>query len=90
MAKRKQGHLPGMEPPSIKEIDAAAEAYVRARNARVAKTEVETETREVLQAAMKKHELTAYQYDGKIVLLATNEKVSVKEAPDEPETSDDE
>lgn len=85
MARTKQGHLKGMEPPSIPEIDAAADAYVKARNARVAKTETETETRLVLQAAMKSHKLTAYQYDGKIVLVATNEKVSVKTAEEEDE-----
>jgi hypothetical protein len=78
MAKAKQESLPGMEPPHIAEIDAAAEAYRGTRNRRMRLTEKEVEQREILQAMMKKHELKNYEYDDHIVVLDVTEKVKVK------------
>ena len=89
MARAKQQHLPGMAPPSIPELDAAAENYDRVKNRRVKLTDEETEAQAVLLAAMKKHKLTVYEYDGKLVVLSATEKVRVKPKKDE-EGGDDE
>lgn len=76
--KARQGHLPGLEPPSIKEIDNAAERYVDRRNDRMEMLQDEIKARDVLEAAMKKHELRVYEYDGKTVELCMEEKVKVR------------
>lgn len=59
MARRQQ-ELEGMERERIKEIDDAAEAYVKARDARMKKTEAEVTTKQALIAAMKKHKVANY------------------------------
>lgn len=86
--KAKQAHLPGMDPPSITEIDEAAEAYVEVRDERMALTESEGERRGLLLELMKKHELSTYEFDGKIVSVLAEEKVKVKKS--KVEEGDDE
>ena len=89
MARARQGHLETMEPETIPEIDAAAENYVRERNKRMKLTEKEKEAHEVLLAAMLKHELSSYEYDGQIVFVSEGKrKVKVNEK-DEPKGEDD-
>lgn len=76
--KAKQGHLEGMEPPVIKEIERAADRYVEARDERMRLSETEAEAKELLTAVMKKHELTVYNYDGKDVFVENAETVKVR------------
>ena len=80
MAKKaKQGHLNGMEPPSVKEIEEAAEEYVGYRDARMANLKKEIEAGDALLALMQKHELTTYELeDGKTVELKELTKVKVR------------
>ncbi len=73
--RARQGHLPEMEPPSIPEIDEAAEAFVDARDKRMRLGSKEAEKKEILEAAMKKHGLDRYEYDGKEVVFEGNLKV---------------
>jgi len=84
--RAKQGHLNGMEPPSIPEIDTAADNFVEARNAWQSRNQPMVEAKAILEAAMKKHKLKKYEYDGKIVTFETSEtlKVNVKK-PDKEE-----
>jgi hypothetical protein len=64
MAKQKQGHFEEMAPPSISELDDAAESYVDVRNKRMKLTTKEIEAHGQLLEIMKKHKLTHYEYDG--------------------------
>lgn len=88
--RAKQGHLKGMEPPSIPEIDTAADSFVEARNAWQVRNQSMVEAKAILEAMMKKNKLKKYEYDGKVVLFETSEtlKVNVKKPPKEeqPET----
>lgn len=61
MAKpRKQKTLPGMERKVIKEVSDAAEAYVEARDTRMAHTVKEADQKEALLAVMEKNKLEVY------------------------------
>lgn len=82
-SRAKQGALPTMEPPSIPEIDAAADRYLELRNDRMTLTPQEKEARELLEHAMRQHDLQVYEYDGKIVQLNTTAKASVRSKKDE-------
>lgn len=73
----KQGHLPGMKPPSIKELDSLADDYTEVRDERMRLTETEIDKRDLLQAMMKKHNLHRYEYDGKVIEVVADEKVKV-------------
>ncbi len=78
--KPKQGHLPGMEPPSIKEIDASADRLAEARSQRMEYLAEEIKEADILMLLMHKHKLKVYEYDGKRVELSAQEKVRVKKA----------
>lgn len=85
--RAKQGYFEGMEPPSIKEIDRAAERYVDIRDERMALTPVEVKSKDALHALMKKHELKTYEFDGYIVSVEPSEetvKVAKKKEPKAP------
>ena len=62
-ATKKQTSIPGTEPKSITEVDTAAEAYVEARDERMALTEKEVEAKDALINVMKKHDLSVYRDD---------------------------
>ena len=79
MAKAKQEYLDGMKPPSIKAIDRAADAYVEARNVRMAHTVKEKERKTILMDLMHQHKLTEYVYDGKIIKIDSKENIKVNE-----------
>lgn len=62
---RKQKALPGMEAPTIVELDDAAEAYVEARDKRMKLTEKEKVAKDALIMVMKKHNKEVYK-DGTV------------------------
>lgn len=76
----KQQHIPGMEPPTIREIEDAAETYVTYRDARMRAGESEQQAAANLLSLMHKNNLTEYEYEGRKVLIAQLEKVKVKKA----------
>jgi hypothetical protein len=77
--KPAQGWLdPEMAPPSIAEIDGAADSYCDARDARMKSLADEIELKEVLKGLMKKHNLAEYEYDSRIVTLKGDPDVKVK------------
>lgn len=86
--KAKQGHLDGMAPPSIKEIDKAAERFRECRNERMELSQEEAKCRDLLEAVMKKNELRVYEYDGQVVEIVYEEKVRVRKK--KPDGTDDE
>ena len=59
--KLRQQNLPGMEPPKIKAIDNATEAYVEIRDSRMALTKTEVAKRDTVLRLMKEHDLTSYE-----------------------------
>lgn len=86
MAKEaKKAHLDGMEPPSIKEIDEAADSYVSLRDKRMKMLAKEVEAKGELEEIMKKHELKTYTYEDKTVELVPSEKVKVRKVKDADE-----
>jgi hypothetical protein len=81
MAKKpRQRHIPGTEPPSIPEIDKAAEEYVEARDLRTGQQKIEITRQDTLLRLMKDNKLSVYEYDGKVVTIKDLEKVKVKRA----------
>lgn len=85
MAKRKQRILPGMEPPSIKAIDKAAEAYVDVRDRRMELTKEEVVAQLNLVAVMRENKLDTYEFDGQTVALVSKVKAKVKTKDGEEE-----
>lgn len=82
---RRQTQIPGTEDREIKEVNAAAEAYVTQRDKRMKLTEKEVEAKEALIAVMKKHGLTVYRDDEAappliVTLTPGKDKVKVTEA----------
>ncbi len=79
MATRlKQAHLDGMEPPSINEIDEAAQKYYDLNDKSWKMRGKVDEAREELLEVMKKHKLTVYDFDNKEVSVTEKEIVKVK------------
>ena len=74
----KQGFLPDMAPPSVPAIEKAADDYVEARDARMAAMQPEASAKKLLTELMKKHCLSTYEYDSRIVTLAGEPEVRVK------------
>lgn len=74
----KQGFLPDMAPPSHKDVETAADDYVEARDARIAAMAPEAEAKELLKGLMKKHNLSTYEYDSRIVTMAGDPDVKVR------------
>ena len=68
-----------MTPPSIKEIDTAADAFVDARNTFQRSQKKMEERKAILSELMKKHDLPEYEYDGKLVKFESKEKIRVVE-----------
>lgn len=86
MAKAKQEFLDGMKPPSIKEIDTAADAFVEARNTRMRHTVKEKERKIILLDLMHANGLEEYLYDGKVIRIEGKENIKVNEIdPEEGE-----
>jgi len=89
MAKRKkQGELPGMERPTIKELDTAAEHYVEKRDARMEASVTEKEAKDTLIAVMKKHKVDIYRDESAnlvVTLVPGKDGVKVTEAQDDDE-----
>src|ERR1700759_4183562 len=77
MAKRQQ-ELAGMERDSIPEINAAAEAYVKARDKRMKLTEEEVDAHDDLVEAMKRHKVRVYkdtEADPPLIMTRTSTEV---------------
>lgn len=88
--KAKQGFLPEMEPPSHKDIDQQADLYFEAKTERMRLTEEETNQKQALLTAMKKHELTHYETpDGLLVDVEAEEAIKCKRKKIKAETNGD-
>lgn len=99
----KQKELEGVGRKEIKEVEDAAEAYVTARDTRMAWTKKETETRKALIKLLHDNGLPAYEYevevdnpDGgketieRVAELKTTEKLKVsKKGSDDGEEEDE-
>ncbi len=75
----KQGYLPTMEPPSIPEIDAAAEHYYEVMTERCRLSKEEDEAKLNLLAKMREHKQERYTTpDDLVVTLLVKEGLKVK------------
>lgn len=91
----RQIRIPGTEAKQNKALNAAAEAYVTARDERMAKTEVEVDAKEALIREMKKADVTTYRDDEAtppliVTLVPGKDQVKVTEQASESEGDDDE
>lgn len=78
-AKVKNGFLEGMEPPSHKDIDAAAENYFETMQERCALSKEEDEKKTALIEKMKEHDLLRYETpDGLVVTVTAKSNVKAK------------
>lgn len=92
MAKRQQ-EIPGTEREVNKEVEAAAEVYVKSRDKRIKASEHEVADKTALIAAMQKAKLSVYKdEDHGLVITITPGKpnVKVQEANDDEEAGEDE
>jgi hypothetical protein len=89
MAK-KQPAFPGMEPPTIKEIEEAAEDYEEKRDQRMEHTKREVSAAAHLLNMLEKHKLLEYRFDGKkAFVIQGGRKVKVRTIKDDTEAGDD-
>ena len=85
MAKKraKQKFLDGMEPPSIKEIDDAAEHYFETMTARCELSKTEDEQKDALIDVMKSNKMDRYETsDGIVVTITAKSNVNCKRKKD--------
>lgn len=81
--RQKATFLPGMEPPSVPELDNAADAYYEAKTDRQAKTEVEKNAKTNLIEKMVAEKLTRYETpNGLVVDLLSKSNVTCKNKVD--------
>jgi hypothetical protein len=89
MARMKQQtEIPGTERKTIKEIDAAAEAYIEARDERMELTKREVEAKSLLLEAMQKHNVDTYCDESAtpallVTLIPGEDKVKVRRLDEE-------
>lgn len=82
--KPKQGYLSeDMAPVTDPEVDAAADAYIEARDARMELSKEEAKAQAALMLVMARKKLRAYEYAGRLVEVFANEKVRVKRMKDD-------
>lgn len=77
----RQQTIPGTEAKKIDEVDAAAEAYVKARDSRMRKTDLEVEAKTALIVVMQKHKLSVYKDSDAVpplIVTLTEGEVKVK------------
>lgn len=83
-SKPKQNPIPGTEQQVHPDIEEAANAYVEARDERIACTDAEVKAKQLLMQRLHKHEVKVYDYtddDGeprRIELVDVAENVKVK------------
>ncbi len=98
MAKKQQ-ELPGVERPSIKEVEEAAEDFRLKRNARMLSMGPEKEAKTNLLTVLKKHKLKDYRYEGEDaegetvefeIKRESKENVKVRSAKDKEDPEENE
>jgi hypothetical protein len=83
--KSKQPYLPGLEPPSIPEIDAAAEAYYELKSDRQRLLGEEVAAKKNLIEKMLAHKQTRYVTPDDLVCdLLSKSNIAVKKKKDTP------
>lgn len=75
---RKQQHLDGMAPPSIPDIDAAAESYADLRDQRMALLQREVAAKQSLLGLMKQHKQSTYRTADGIDVTVESKEETVK------------
>ena len=89
-AKPKQGHLDGMEPPSVRAVDEAAEIYFDVMQDRCKLSKEEDEAKDNLIDKMNKAGLAMYHtVDGLLVTVTSKSSVKVKRTAESGEENGD-
>ena len=82
--KPKQGHLEGMDPPSVRAIDDAAETYYETMQERCKLSKDEDEAKDNLIDKMKEAGFDRYETpDGLVVTITSKSNVKAKRKKDE-------
>ena len=88
--KPKQGHLSGMEPPSIAELDDAADNYFETMTDRCKLSKTEDEQKTALIEVMKSHRMARYvTADGLVVTVTDKSNVKCKRKAEENGDTDE-
>ncbi len=78
-ARARQSSIPGTERKVHKDVRAAAEQYVEARDERMECTEIEVDKKAALIKAMRKHDLTEYvDEDAELIVTLTEGEAKIK------------
>ena len=89
--RHRQGHLNGLEPPRIKQLDDAAEVYYDVMQARCKLAKEEDEAKDNLTDKMKEHQVDRYEtQDGLVVTVTSKSNVKVKRKENGEEDGEDE
>lgn len=79
-SRAKQGYIDGMEPPSHKDVDHAAENYFEVMRERCKLSKEEDEKKTALIEKMKEHGIDRYETpDGLVVTVTSKTNVAVKQ-----------
>lgn len=87
--KAKQQRLPTMEDKVDKDLTRLVEAYVEARDERMALTKKEVDSKNLLALKMREKNLTTYRDDHFVVTIDSVEKLKVRKDGDDEEAVDD-
>ena len=71
------------KPPSVPEIDHAAEVYVGHRDDRMEALKEEIKAHDVLLTLMQSHGMTSYEWNGHVVTVDNKVKVKVRRKSEE-------
>jgi len=89
--KARQGHLEGLEPPSVRAIDDAAETYYETMQERCKLSKEEDEAKDNLIDKMKENQLDRYETpDGLVITITSKSNVKAKKKKDVEENGDGE
>jgi tRNA C32,U32 (ribose-2'-O)-methylase TrmJ len=87
-SRTKKQYLPGLEPPSHKDVDGAAETYYDAMMERTKLSKEESEAMDNLVELMTKHGITHYETpDGLVISVLSKTKAKVKKKKDVAESN---
>ena len=85
----KQGELKGVERPKLRDVEEAADDYIKVRDKRKELLEEMKADCERLIVAMRRNKITRYAFDGYVIALEELEKINVKSVKEDDEGDDD-
>ncbi len=85
----KQSELKGIEKPKLRDVEDAADDYLKACDKIKALREDKSESAEKLLIALHRNKIKSYAYDGHVFSIEELEKVKVKAVDDDDDADED-